>query len=175
MYSPNQLHDCKLWLTLCPLCFACQLQLWHKHHCTIYLHGALYLSYCIALTCKNTILSRAYHKHSHNLSALSLGHKYPCERRTNNFWPLRKWSKIVRTAFVRVFVTKALTDYNHTFKWTSCLLTDIDFQLRVIEIIWLSWGFSTVGSNLLYNALTMLFRSRTIEPSIGIKGGKYSI
>ena len=41
-------------------------------------------------------------------SNLSLGHKYPCERRTNNFWPLRKWSKIVRTAFVRVFVTKAL-------------------------------------------------------------------
>ena len=38
----------------------------------------------------------------------SLGHKYPCECRTNDFLPLRKWSKIVRTAFVRVFVTNAL-------------------------------------------------------------------
>ena len=48
-------------------------------------------------------LSLAYGLPSKSLSVYRMS---PYERLRTIFWPLRKWSKIVRTTFVRVIVTK---------------------------------------------------------------------
>ena len=52
---------------------------------------------------------------------LSLGHKYPYERRTNDFLPFTQRSKIVRTAFARVFVTKAYMRFPIEFHGHRCI------------------------------------------------------
>ena len=53
------------------------------------------------MTLTNVVRTIFYH--------LSPGHKYPYERRTNDFLTIYVMvKKIVRTAFARVFVTKAL-------------------------------------------------------------------
>ena len=71
-----------------------------------------------------------------SLCSLRLGHNDPYERRTNDFWPLRKWTKIVRTTFVRVIVTKALPGTLNTISSVESLMKYSVFSWLHESIIW---------------------------------------